>query len=173
MSGEVSVFERPLPAGWVYPCSTADIAQRLSLLPARDLEGLWAVGLVPATRKDCWANGRYFPGERPTIHLYSFRDTLSYRQPPHTRRADVERGLAVELAYGMHVEQTGGRFLCRWDADSLRRFILGHVLLHEVGHHVYQRQRQQQDPPLLLRTRASEQFAEDYALRLLSAPKFR
>lgn len=161
----LKLFKEPICAGWVYPCSLEDIQVRLMHLPEADLTGLCAVGLAAATRKDCWANGRYRFSERPTIRLYSYPATYAYKQPPQTKRADIDVGLAVEREFGMGVEQVGGRYLCRWNVADLKRFTLEHVLLHEVGHHVYHWQRKQQGYQFRPSRREAEQLAESYALR--------
>lgn len=161
----INVFQRPLPPGWVYPCTPEDISAQLAEVPTGDLEGLWAVGLVPATRRDCWANGRYFSAPKPVIYLLSYRETLCYRQPPHTTRAGIEHGLSVETAYGMQIEQEGRRWACQWEAEALRRFTIEHVLMHEIGHHICFLQRHRDGFKGALGWAASEQFAEDYALR--------
>jgi hypothetical protein len=142
-----------------------DIRSQLSQLPVADLQGLWAVGLVASTRKDNKANGRYLWGAKPVIHLYSYPATYSFKLPAHTKHSDIERGFAVELQYGMQVEQVGSRYVCRWQAQALRRFVMEHVLMHEIGHHVYHWRRYQQGLVFRPYTRESEQFAEAYALR--------
>ena len=166
MSGTiVKWFEEPISAGWIYPCSLGEIQDRLTYLSESDLVGLWAIGLAAATRWDCSANGRYRFSERPTIRLYSYPDTYTYRQPPQMKRADIDVGLAVEREFGMDVDQMGGRYVCRWTAANLKRFTLEHVLLHEVGHHVYHWRRKEQGHTFRLSWRESEQLAESYALR--------
>lgn len=162
---KVRLFEEVICDGWVYPCSLEDISNRLLHLPEADLIGLWAVGLAAATRRDCWANGRYRFSARPAIRLYSYPVTYAYRLPPHTKRADIETGLAVEREFGMCVEQVGRRYTCRWNAADLKGFTLEHVLLHEVGHHVYHWRRKQQGHEFRPSWREAEQLAESYALR--------
>jgi len=157
--------EEPIQAGWVYPCSLGDIQDRLTRLPEADLRGLWAVGSAAATRRDCWANGRYRFSEQPTIRLYSHPATYIHRQPPQTKRAHIDVGLAVEQDFGMLVDRVGARYVCRWTAADLRRFTLEHVLLHEVGHHVYHWRRKEQGHAFRPSLRESEQSAESYALR--------
>ncbi len=56
----IHFFQRECLAGWMYPCSPEDMRDCLTRLPEQDLEGLWAVGLMPATRKDNEAYGRYY-----------------------------------------------------------------------------------------------------------------
>jgi hypothetical protein len=163
----VHVFQTPLASeAWVYPCTASDLQERLSQFPPSDIEGLESVGLVPATARDHSANARYFRREKPLIHIYSHPATLDYKQPAHVRGSHIVVGLAREIEFGMRVEQVGSRWLCRWDAAALRRFILEHLLAHEIGHHVHyaQRQRLGLGPPPSVRE--GEQFAEAYALRM-------
>jgi hypothetical protein len=161
----VLIFERPLPSGWIYPCRVEDIRQQCEALPKEDLEGLWAIGLIPSTNKERSANGRYVRDDKPTVSLYSYPATLTYKQPAYVKQKHILQYLTVELEFGMRIEPMGSRWLCKWTGEDLRRFIVGHVLLHEIGHHVYHEQRARQGYAYLPRTQASEQFAEDYALR--------
>jgi hypothetical protein len=165
MVASVHLFERPCHSGYVYPCSLEDITLCLSCLPEQDLDGIWAVGLVPATRKDGETDGRYYFGAQPTVHLFSYPDTLRFKLRAHTTIGDIERGLAVQRQYGMEVERQESRYVCVWSLEHLRRFVVEHVLLHEVGHHVFFWQRQQQGYPYCPNVAGAEQFAEEYALR--------
>jgi hypothetical protein len=63
----IHFFERPLPPRHVYPCTVEDLKWQLARLQPADLERLWAVGLVPRTRKPR-AYGYYQSGYRPHIH---------------------------------------------------------------------------------------------------------
>jgi hypothetical protein len=164
----IRIYERPLLPGWVYPCTVDDIRHQLATLPVDDLDGLWAVYLFPSTRKACSANGRYYyRTERPTIHLLSYPESLTYKQPAGTRRGDMETGFMIERHFGLRMEKVGSRWYCRWSAEDLRLFALEHVLIHEVGHHVQCMQRQRQGIQPWPSRRVSEQFAEAYACRYL------
>ena len=162
---DIRLFERPLPPGWVYPCSLQDIRMRLAELPPADVDDLWAVGLAPSTWRDSAANARYLWGEKPVICVYSYPGTLCYRQPPHLDLKDVRRWLWVEVEYGMQVHRQGSRTVCSWDEQNLRHFILDHVLAHEIGHHVFRKQRIRVGLAQDVKRSVSEQFAEAYALR--------
>ncbi len=70
--------------------------------------------------------------------------------------SDLCRGQAVEMEYGMKIELVGSRWLCRWEAEDLRRYSLEHVLQHEVGHHVHAMQRQRQGMEAQLSRRVKE-----------------
>lgn len=131
----IQVFERPLPTGWVYPCTIDDLQNRIEYFPQEDLTGLSVIGLVPSTRKDQLADARYFRGKRPSIYIYSIQDSLSFKQPPHVRRSQLDESIAVQ--FGMEIKQSGRRWVCCWTKENLRRFVLDYVLPHEVGHHVF------------------------------------
>ncbi|MBM3496983.1 MAG: hypothetical protein FJX72_22070 [Armatimonadetes bacterium] len=160
-------FERPCPAGWVYPCTVADLRERVAALDSEHVSGLWAVGLVPATRRHNSAYARYVCGERPVIEAFSCLEPLCWRQPAHTRLSDVRRLLAPELRYGMVAEPVGTRIECRWTPENLRKFVLEVALLHEIGHHVYHRERERCGLPCHSSHADMEQRAEAFAERYL------
>jgi hypothetical protein len=159
----IKIFEQPALPGWVYPCTLDDIREVLSLVPASEIVGLKAAGLAPSTKKDWNANGRYY-GQRQTIVLYSFRKDLVIRYEPNAKEGRLRDWCHRELRFGMTLERDGARWKGVWTAENLRRFILHHVLLHELGHHVYFRDRDRfQEPPTWV---VREQYAEDYAVRM-------
>jgi|SRR5437667_5488054 len=151
----IRVFEKPLHPGWVYPCTVEEIEQQLLTFPPEDLKGLAVICLVPATRKDLkdWGlYGSYYRGiDKAKIYLYGWPDPLTDKFPQGTKRHHLAH-LDVHRSFGMQVEQIGTRWYCRWDREDWRRFVLEHVLPHEIGHHV---------------CGPSEQLADDYALRYL------
>ena len=162
----IRLFEKALPEGWVYPCTLEDLREQLLRLPLDDLRGLHAIGLAASTRRDHAANGRYCFGPAPVIRLYSFPTDLRYKLPARTRSSEIECGLAVEQVYGLQVERVGSRYYLHWETSDLRRFILEHVLPHEVGHHVYHTRRREAGYVFRPGTAESEQFAEAYARRM-------
>lgn len=163
------LFERPLPSGWVYPCTLDNIRQHLAAVPEQDLEGLLAVGLVPPKREDRRYHGTYWywswRTKTPVIHLYAWPISLSFKAKRHYSVGEAAQCFAVELSYGMRTERVGGRLLCRWETECLRRYVAEHVLLHEIGHHVQRPQRLRVGFSAFPGHTASEQFADDYALR--------
>ena len=159
------LFERPCLPGWLYPCTLDDIASSIARLPEQDLEGLWAVGLVPSTRKNNNAYGSYWFAPKPKVYLWSYPESLRFKLRANAKISEIERGLKAELQYGMKIEREGGRYVCAWSLENLRRFMVEHVLLHEIGHHVFFWGRKQQGLPYNIYVPGDEQFAEDYALR--------
>lgn len=164
-----SVFERPCPEGWVYPCTLEDLRARLDEFSLGDVAGIWAVGLVPATRRDHDAYARYLCGDKPAVHVYSLPDDLRFRQPQGARRGRLEHYMKMELAFGMAVCREGARLVCQWTAESLRRFVLEYVLPHEIGHHVLHRERHGVGLPCHSTEQDMEQRADAYALRQVRA----
>ena len=163
------LFERPLPDGWVYPCTLDDIRQQLALVPEQDTEGLLAVGLAAPKREDRRYHGTYWYWswrmKTPAIHLYAWPASLSFKTRRHYSVGEVQQCFAVELSYGMRTERAGSRLLCRWEPECLRQYAAEHVLLHEIGHHVQRRQRLRVALSSFPGHTASEQFADGYALR--------
>lgn len=166
----IPVFERPLIPGsdhW-YPCTVADIRKQLALVPEYDLEGLWAIGLSPLIRDKMHAYATYYRSKRPmwkpVILLYSFKGTGEIK----LHRSDpgyIKHWFRVECSYGMEIECMGSGAICHWPAESGRRYMVEHVLLHEIGHHVQYQQRWRADLRGWLPSRIHEQFADAYALR--------
>ena len=96
------------------------------------------------------------------------RDFWAFPISPEDWRSfhdEVQQCFAVELSYGMRTERAGSRLLCHWEPECLRRYVAEHVLLHEIGHHVQRRQRLRAGLTAFPGHTASEQIADDYALR--------
>lgn len=161
----ITFFEEPLADNWVYPCSLDEIRTTLETLPPDLLEGITTIGLCRSTNRDQYANARYFYGKEARIHIYSWKSDLQLRQPAHTTLHRAKRYFDREIEYGMTLEVSGRRLICRWEKEPLKRFILEHVLLHEIGHHVYYRERIASGLTFQPGTHESEKFAEAYARR--------
>jgi len=169
----IPVFQRPLPgrAGDRYPCTVEDIRRTLARVPEYDLEGLWAIGMASLERRDDNYYGTYYrwfrPMRKPVILLHSARGTqqfpLRYRSDP----GYIERWFKVEREFGMEIRKVGGQTICAWPDECYRQYIVEHVLLHEIGHHVEYQQRWRAGFRRWLPSRLNEQFAEDYAIRFL------
>jgi hypothetical protein len=162
----LTAAELPGPQ-WVYPCTVDELRERLTDFPSADLEGLKAVRLIPSTRRNNSANGRYF-FQTAEIHLYSMGEGLEYKLRFRGHRGALEAALQVEVSYGMSLYPEGASWFARWEFGDWRAFILNHVLAHEVGHHVRDFRRMKAGYVFMPRTRESEQSAEAYALRLAS-----
>jgi hypothetical protein len=136
-SQECHIYERPIHEAFVRPCSAADVKAVLAGVPRGFLRGLDAVYVMGGTWKqdkvalsDLYRYGEYGWG---AVYLFAFpRRRLDWRckrLPKPAIRQEYERA-------GARFERVGGGSVCRFDLDSLRRFYLYDVLIHEVGHHV-------------------------------------
>lgn len=136
----VSVFVRPLSERFVRPFDAEDVADVVRLVPAEFTAGLRGIILLGGTRKQdlvCRSGlFRYgcYGGNRIYLHAYP------------RRRMERWIGSRVDPWYAQEfgpagvdfVEERGWTKLV-WSHESLRRYYLLNVLLHEIGHHVDKR----------------------------------
>lgn len=164
----IRYFEEPLVPGWVYPCTLDEMKDVLSRLPEADLEGLAAVGLHASTKKRWAANAQYdYRKAGSRITLWSIQDTFRYRLDPNIKRGPLTRFLVREMEFGARLVEAGARFEVVWGLEEYRDFMLYHVLLHEVGHHVhFSHQARAGHKTGRLSHNFKEQFAEAYACRI-------
>jgi hypothetical protein len=139
-----------------HPASAADVRDALATFGEEAYYGLESVELVPAPP----AGGRLLFGELVgpgQIRLYD-QPVPPWRLPyalSEDERAELQKA-------GADLSEDG---VVSWPADSLRRFMLGHVLAHELGHHVLQHERRLRGERAA-RTREHEARAEVVATRL-------
>ncbi|MFN7973000.1 MAG: hypothetical protein U0166_11730 [Acidobacteriota bacterium] len=143
-------------AGRHHPASAADVRRALEAFGAEFYYGVTMVELVPApalsTRLPL---GRLLAGGR--IVLYDQAPSpwrLGFTLPPSERERLSVAGAKLS-APGVVV----------WPGQTLRRFMLGYVLAHELGHHVLQHERRLRGERGA-RTREHEARAEILAARL-------
>lgn len=142
------VITYPLPPGKIHPVSPMQVQEALAELPACDLVDLNRV-LLTDSRRDRHAS---YGGAQIK---------LCYPVDRHYRvRLRRYEGWLEVLRFGAWIEREDDvRYVC-WEPNDLRDYVLKHLLLHEIGHHV-----------ALLRgfgyavaaTRREEEFAESYA----------
>lgn len=148
----VKIFERRLAAGFVRPFTTADVASVLACIPAGFLDELAGVYLMAGTVKQ--ARTRV-----PTYGMYWENQVFLFPVPARrladgwfcsSNRAELQRYLACGA--GLRSARRG--LTVQFDDESLRRFYLCEVLLHEVGHHVDRSRRS---------AKAGERYADWFA----------
>lgn len=146
---------RPGP-GRHHPASAADVREALATFGEEAYYGLESVELVPAPA----AGGRLVFGELVgpgQIRLYD------QPVPPWLLPYALAENEQQELnRAGADLSEDG---VVSWPGDSLRRFMLAHVLTHELGHHVLQHERRLRGERGA-RTREHEARAEVVAARL-------
>jgi hypothetical protein len=130
----LGIFERSLSPRFVRPFTAADVADVLARIPGGFLDQLAGVYLMAGTAKQ----------ERtrvPTYGMYWENEVFLFPVPVQrladgwfcsSNRAEIQKYLACGA-----VVRSGRRWVTvHFDDESLRRFYLGEVLLHEIGHHV-------------------------------------
>ena len=139
-----------------HPASAADVRAALALFGEEAYYGLETVELVPApAAADRLVLGRLVgPGR---IALYD-QPRSPWRLGAALPPAERERLAAA----GAELAEDG---VVVWPGDTLRRFMLGHVLAHELGHHRLQHERRLRGERAA-RTREHEARAEAIAAEL-------
>jgi hypothetical protein len=151
-----AVRARKPGAGRHHPASVADVRAALAVFGEAVYYGVELIELVPARSRDGWLvlGSLVGPGR---IEIYD--------QPlPPWRLGEVLPARERDQlgGAGADVDLDG---VVDWPADTLRRFMIGHVLTHELGHHLLQHERRLRGERAA-RTREHEARAEAIALRL-------
>lgn len=145
---ELPVVVEPTREGFVHPCTPSDLETLLGLLPEGALfhdESIVAIVLRQPTRKQnalapIWGRLVYYSElpwglEGPAIYLEAQRPHATWRME---RKLSVERQGELErmlrLAPFVELDKQGHHFA--WGRHHLRRWMLYHTLIHEVGHWV-------------------------------------
>ena len=125
----IRFFTDPLPRGMVYPCTIGELKAALRRLPAEYVEGLLEVRLCNQVRNNGGIDADYSDGG--FLRIFPYPASLTYPASP-TPHAASDREW---LRWGAQLLEQNGVRLLRWTPEALRNFMLGHVLLHELGHH--------------------------------------
>jgi hypothetical protein len=139
-----------------HPASAADVRSALKTFGEETYYGLLSIELVqaPLTRTELPLGELIGPGR---IVLYDQALSpwrLGFELPTDER--------ARLLAAGARSDKDG---VVTWPGDSLRRFMLGYVLAHELGHHILQHERRLRGERGA-RTKEHESHAETIAAKL-------
>lgn len=124
----VRLVADPAPKGYVYPCTLGEVKRQLRRVPPEYTEGLWQVRLSNQIRRYRDRDGDYLDGE---IRLFPYPERLTFPVSPRPNDPWDQEW----LAWGAQVVDDAGIRSLQWSRDALRRYILDHVLLHELGHH--------------------------------------
>ena len=159
------VWHEPRP-GFCHPIGKQEILRVLESIDSLVVYGLRSIELVRAPASGGAPSlvfGRYeVPGrillfERP-LPPWRLPGTLAHETIRRFERAGAIVSPMPKL----------GATLVDWPADSLRRFMLEEVLLHELGHHVLQHHKAKR-LVRIARTKDHEAFAALFAARLRRA----
>jgi hypothetical protein len=151
-----AVRERRASRGRYHPASAEDVRSALRAFGEAIYYGLLSVELVPAP---------IVPSRLPLGQLIGPGRIVLYDQAesPWKLGFDLPADERARLLAAGAVLQDDG--VIAWPGDTLRRFMLGHVLAHELGHHVLQHERRLRGERGA-RTSEHEARAEVLAVRL-------
>jgi len=151
------IIVRPLHSAFLRPFGPAEVAAVLANIPAaflRDVEGVYLLGgslkQVRAASSDLFHYGCYGHG-RIVLHAFP-RAKLTQRLARAPKPSVLQGYTRAGVAFTKH----GEAYHLAFSEVSLRQFYLYDVLLHELGHHVDRRLRQND-------RRASERYAKWFA----------
>jgi hypothetical protein len=122
---------RPAP-GRHHPATAGDVRNALELFGEEAYYGLKRVELVPAP---------HLSKSLPLGRLIDPGEIVLYDQAPSPWRLGPQlpaRERTRLQAAGAEVDDRG---VVSWPAGTLRQFMLGYVLAHELGHHILQHER--------------------------------
>lgn len=149
--GTVDLITEALPPGWQYPVTAGELEAALRELPAA-----WTARLrsVRMTYRPEW--GVHARTDRSQIQI-SYVVDGALRAPGEVSGASPE-----ELQFGARLERGGERQHLVWpNRDALRTYLLSHILIHELGHHV---------APSGLGREEEETWAEAFAYQFFTPP---
>ncbi|HEY6321190.1 MAG TPA: hypothetical protein VJA16_06500 [Thermoanaerobaculia bacterium] len=160
------IIVRPPRRGFHHPAGEQDLVAMLQAVGPAACYGLRSVelgcspagGTVPAL-----VFGRYQAPGRIVL--------VEQPLPPWRLPALVPGGTARRLKRAGAVVTrlpAAGATLVDWPPDTLRRFMLEEILLHELGHHALQHEKGKR-PVRIVRTRDHEAFARRFARQLRAA----
>lgn len=149
------VIARPPRPDHLHPAAPADVEELLRRLGPTWFHGLRTIELRPGVPY-ATVFGRYSPVGRIVL--------FDVPAPPwRLRLAPVAAERFGRAGAALANDGCGGHEVT-WPGDSLRRFVLLDVLLHELGHHLLQHHRGKR-PARIARTRDHEAHADLLARR--------
>jgi hypothetical protein len=147
----VLLFREALLPGWQYPCTDSELEAALRELPAAWTARLRSVRLTFHPEWDASART-----DRSRVEISSIVDASLHAA------GEVFDDTPEEVDFGARLEVWDGTRRIVWpDRDTLRLYLLRHVLIHELGHHV---------APPGLRRGDEEDWAEAFAYRFYTPP---
>jgi hypothetical protein len=119
----------PLPRSYVYPCSIEDVRKKLEELSSRMLSNISVIHLCKQVKMNPGVDAHIYGGTN--IRIYPVPEKFRWncgRKKPNPAFAQ-ER-----LEFGAYWREIDNEWFLCWGRDSLKEYILNHVLLHEIGH---------------------------------------
>lgn len=142
----------PLPKGFVYPCTIEDIREKLESLPPDTLRNVSAIHLCNQVKMNPGVDAHNYDGS--LIRIYPVPEKLRWY---YGRRKPNPAVAQERLEFGAYWQKIENQWFLCWDKDSLKEYVLSHILLHEIGHSL---------DNVYYGTSRGEKFAEAFACHL-------
>jgi hypothetical protein len=126
---QIRIIQDPLPTGCVYPCSVRDIQEKLNSLPPDMLRNLSTIHLCNQVKMNPGVDAHIYDGSY--IRIYPVPEKLRWHCGP---RKPNPAWAQERLEFGAYWQQLDNEWCLCWEKDSLKDYILNHILLHEIGH---------------------------------------
>jgi hypothetical protein len=142
-SDALPIFERKLAPDFLRPCAATDVAEVVSAIPQEFAAGLAGVYLMGGTARQARARAMTY-GMYSRDRIFLFPVSARKLETGWTCSANAAEIHRYRVA-GASVSAARRDAIVTFDEQSLRRFYLYDVLLHEVGHHADQLHRSPRD----------------------------
>jgi hypothetical protein len=129
------ILKEPVHSSFIMPVSIKDIKKTLKAVPRGFLSGLDAVFLLGGSNKQAKAFSLFRFGTywKKCIFIHAFPKaflTVFYENPLKPSFLEEYKRYRIKTK-----KEFGGISIC-FTPESLKNYYLGHILMHEMGHHV-------------------------------------
>ena len=135
---KISIYVRPLQEDFIRPYNVTDMEKTLRSVPIQFLKGIGRIILLGGTKKQnqtAWSKmfryGAYNQRGWIALTAYPKRMMTMYHDGPIQPHLQQEYQRTLTKTW-----QEGDQWFVKFDVESLKRFYLQDVLIHEIGHHV-------------------------------------
>lgn len=119
----------PLPKGYVYPCTVDEVRRKLDSLGPEMLRNISVVHLCNQVKMNPGVDAHICDGSH--IRIYAVPEKLRWR---YGKKKPNPAEAQERLEFGAYWQKIDDQWYLCWDGDSLRDYVLNHILLHEIGH---------------------------------------
>lgn len=129
------ILVEPATPGFIIPCTKEDIQETISCVPSEFLKDLTAIVVIGGSRKLNKAERKYVYGTyyQNWIFLAGYPEKWMICK---WSKGITPNELIQYRNVGVKVEEIKGGIHIVFDLESLKRFYLQNVLIHEIAHHI-------------------------------------
>ncbi|RJP66015.1 MAG: hypothetical protein C4532_16625 [Candidatus Abyssobacteria bacterium SURF_17] len=119
----------PPPKGYVYPCTPKDVRRKLASLSEEMLRNVSVIHLCNQVKMNPGVDAHIY--DNSCIRIYPVPEKLRWA---YGKKKPNPACMQERLEFGAYWQKIEDEWFLCWDKDSLREYVLSHVLLHEIGH---------------------------------------